>query len=200
MSSSGALFDLVKLIDVSKNTLANLSAEELYYLALNWSVEFDKPFYELLSQNKEYALKILSIGRGGPKPRKDIALLSEIKNHIAYMYDVLFEPKYEYPAHLLKDDILDILRKYKEIYNENEENDVWFGKIKELSEGVGFAGETKAYKKNPELYKGSVGDVSMVLRVAVTGRTNSLDMFEVMRILGRHRVQKRLDDAIKRVD
>lgn len=196
MSSSGALFDLVKLIDVSKNTLANLSAEELYHLALNWTMEFDKPFYELLAGNKEYALKILSIGRGVPKPRKDIALLSEIKGHIEYCYDELFAPKYEYPQNISKEDVLAILNGYKEIYNENDENDVWFGKIKELSESIGFAGETKAYKKNPELYKGSVGDVSMVLRVAVTGRTNSLDMFEVMRILGKDRVLKRLDRAI----
>ena len=150
-------------------------------------------------QDKEYALKIFGIERGNKKPRKDIAKWSDVKENIEYMYDDKFLAKeQEYPYQVIneKEDVDKILDLYmKNYYDENDDKQTWFDKIKELAGELGYAREVKEFKANPERYKAHVGDVSTVLRVALTGRTNTPDMYEIMQVLGKESIEKRFEKA-----
>ena len=198
MSVSGALFDMVKLLDVGKNVISKYSSEKVYEEAYNWAKKYDEELLELL-QNKEYSLKIFSIERGNKKPRKDIAKWSDVKNSIIYMFDEKFFSKkqdYQYQIINNKEDISKILNLYIEkYYNQEDDKQTWFDKIKELSRELGYAKEVKEFKANPEKYKAHVGDVSTVLRVALTARTNTPDMYEIMRVLGKESIKKRFEIA-----
>ena len=198
MSVSGALFDMVKLLDVGKTVISKFTAEEVYENASNWAKTYDKELEEML-QDKEYALKIFGIERGNKKPRKDIAKWSDVKENIEYMYDEKFLSKeQEYPYQVIneKDDVDKILDLYMEkYYNENDDKQQWFDNIKELAGELGYAKEVKEYKANPDIYKAHVGDVSTVLRVALTGRTNTPDMYEIMQVLGKESIKKRFEVA-----
>lgn len=200
MSVSGALFDMVKLLDVGKTVISKFTAEEVYEKAMTWAKKYDNELEEML-KDKNYALKIFGIERGNQKPRKDIAKWSDVKESIIYMYDNKFlDENIEYPYQTIneKDDINKILKLYTEkYYDENDDKQTWFNKIKELSGKMGFAKEVKEYKQNPDMYKAHVGDVSTVLRVALTGRTNTPDMYEIMNVLGKQSIQKRFEKAIK---
>ena len=199
MSPSGALFDLNKLNDISKNYISTLSTDEIYGHVVNWAKKHDEDFHKILGENEQYAKSILSIGRGGEKPRKDIAVMGEVKDYISYFYDGLFAPDYKMPEafgqkpEITGEVVKDIAKDYIGIYDPADDAAAWFEKIKELSKRHGFAPETKLYKKNPQDYKGSVGDVSMVLRVAVCGRQNSPDMHEVFKIMGKDMILRRLE-------
>ena len=202
MSVSGALFDIVKLLDVGKIVISKMTAEEVYKKALDWANEYDKELVNMLS-DKEYSLKVLGIERGNKKPRKDIAKWSDVKESIEYMYDDIFYNKdqnYEYQVINNKEDIKKILNLYIEkYYNENDDKQTWFDKIKELAGEMGYAKEVKEFKANPDKYKAHVGDVSTVLRVALTARTNTPDMYEIMQILGKEKVEKRFKKSIERM-
>lgn len=196
MSVSGALFDMVKLLDVSKIVISKYSAEEVYNAAMNWANTFDKELSELLQKDKEYTLKVLGIERGNEKPRKDIAKWSDLKENIAYMYDEEFEKikgNYELQKITDKEKIKEILNIYAEKYfNLNDDKQTWFDKLKDLAEEFGYAREVKEFKANPDKYEAHVGDVSTVIRIAVTGRTNTPDLYEIMQVLGKDRVIERL--------
>ncbi len=192
MSVSGSLFDLDKLNDVSKNVISRMTAEEVYNFALAWAKENDTDFACVLESDKDYAVRILSIGRGGKKPRKDIAIWSEVKNYMSFFYDNLFQKQDEIPDNFSKDDIKAVLADYKGIYNKDDDQNQWFGNIKAVAEKNGFCPDMKQYKASPEAFKGSVADVSMFIRVAVTGRMNSPDLYEVMQILGEEKVISRI--------
>ncbi len=198
MSVSGALFDMVKLQDVSKIVISKYTAEEVYNEALKWAKKYDKELEEMLA-DKEYALKVLGIERGNKKPRKDIAKWSDVKENINYMYDDKFyseKPEYNYQVINEKEDIDTILKEYIEnYYDDNDDKQTWFNKIKELSGKLGYAKEVKEFKANPDAYKAHVGDVSTVLRVALTRRTNTPDMYEIMQVLGKDRIAKRFEKA-----
>ena len=198
MSVSGALFDMVKLLDVGKTVISMFTAQEVYDRALVWAKKYDKELEEML-QDKEYALKVFGIERGNKKPRKDISKWAEVKENIEYMYDDKFLPKeQEYPYQVIneKEDIDKILTLYLEkYYDENDDKQTWFDKIKELAGEMGYAKEVKEFKANPEMYKAHVGDVSTVLRVALTGRTNTPDMYEIMQVLGKDSIEKRFEKA-----
>ena len=200
MSVSGALFDMVKLLDVGKTVISKFTAEEVYEKAMTWAKKYDNELEEML-KDKNYALKIFGIERGNQKPRKDIAKWSDVKESIIYMYDNKFlDENIEYPYQTIneKDDINKILKLYTEkYYDENDDKQTWFNKIKELSGEMGFAKEVKEYKQNPDMYKAHVGDVSTVLRVALTGRTNTPDMYEIMNVLGKESIQKRFEACSK---
>ena len=194
MGVSGALFDMVKLLDVSKTVISKYTAEEVYTAALEWAKEYDSELAEMLS-DKEYSLKVLGIERGNVKPRKDIAKWSDIKNIIYYMYDDKFDKngEFEYQKITDKDEIEQIVNIYFEkYYNENDDKQTWFNKIKDLAEEMGYAREVKEYKANPEAYKGHVGDISTVLRVKLTGRHNTPDLYEIMQVIGKERLLKRI--------
>ena len=199
MSVSGALFDMVKLLDIGKTVISKMTAEAVYEKTLEWAKEYDSEL-EALLQDKEYALKVFGIERGNKKPRKDISKWSEVKENIDYMYDSEFYNKnqeYPYqPAISDKEDISKILDLYIEkYYDENDDKQAWFDKIKALAVEMGYAGEVKEFKANPGMYKAHVGDVSTVLRVALTSRTNTPDMYEIMQVLGKNRIAKRFEVA-----
>ena len=195
MSVSGALFDMVKLLDVSKTVISKMSAEEVYENALNWASKYDQELAEIL-KDKEYALKVFGIERGNKKPRKDISKWSDVKENVEYMYNELFDKnEEEYPFQVIndKESIEKILKLYVEkYYDENDDKQTWFDKIKELAGEMGYAKEVKEFKANPGMYTAHVGDVSTVLRVALTKRTNTPDLYEIMQVLGKEEIERRL--------
>ncbi len=194
MSVSGALFDLNKLNDVSKNIIAAMDAEAVTQAAIAWAQEFDPACYEKLSRDDSFAKGIFSIDRGGAKPRKDLAKWSDIPEYIAYFFEAPQE--YVWPENLQKDDITAILKAYKAVYDPAHDKQEWFNTIKQICPALGFCSEVKEYKKQPEAYKGHAGDVSTVIRIAVTGRRNTPDLCGIMSILGKDAVTKRLEAAI----
>lgn len=196
MGNSGSLFDIDKLKDVSKNTISVMSADEVYNEVTGWAKDYDQQLYTLLTGDEQKAKAIFAIGRGGTKPRKDIAIWSEVKDYLAFFYDELYVPATAYPENVAKEDAIAILTQYKSIYSPADDGDTWFNKVRELGETLGFAAKPKDYKKNPDQFKGHVGDVSQVIRLAITGRTNSPDLCSVMQILGETTCQQRLDEAI----
>ena len=195
MGVSGALFDMVKLLDVSKTVISTYSAEKVLEDVLNWASTYDKDLYELLNRDKEYALKIFGIERGNVKPRKDIAKWSDVKDSIIYMFDDRFltsNIEYEYQKITDKNEIEKIVSTYfDKYYDENDDKQIWFNKMKDLSEELGYAREVKEYKANPDAYKGHVGDISTVIRVKITGRANTPDLYEILKVLGKESVLKR---------
>jgi len=199
MSVSGALFDMVKLLDISKTVISRYSAEELYNKAYEWASEYDEDLKVMLEKDKEYTLKVLGIERGNQKPRKDISSMSTVKENIEYMYDDRFfinNEEREYQKINDKEEIEKILKSYLEKYFDiNDDKQTWFDKIKDLAEEFGYAREVKEYKNNPDSFKGHVGDVSTVIRIALTKRANTPDMYAIMQVLGKDSVEKRLELA-----
>ena len=206
MSVSGALFDMIKLLDIGKTVISKMTAQEVYENSLDWAKEYDKELEEML-QDKEYALKVFGIERGNIKPRRDIAKWSDVKENIIYMYDEKYFQKdckkEDYPYQVIQEsqDVQNILTLYLEkYYQESDDKQTWFDKIKDLAQELGYAREVKEFKANPEQYKAHVGDVSTVLRVALTRRTNTPDMYEIMQVLGKDSVEKRLKKALENLD
>lgn len=201
MSGSGAVFDMVKLLDVSKNVISKYSKERVFEEVSEWAKRYDEELAKLL-KDKEYSLKIFGIERGNNKPRKDIAKWSDIKNAIIYMYDEEFLNNtidYEYAKISDATEIKNIINTYIEKYFDiNDDKQMWFDKIKDLAEEMGYAREVKEYKKEPEKWPGHVGDISTVIRVSLTGRQNTPDMYEIMQVLGEESVKARLKKVINK--
>ena len=193
MSVSGSLFDMEKLCDVCKQVISRMSADEVYDYVSDWAAQYDPAFAALFTRDPEMTKEFLSIGRGGKKPRKDIEIWSTVKQYMDFMFDELLRPDYSgMPERVSTEDAKAILTEYADIFDPADEMTVWFDKVKELASQHGYAPETKLYKKNPDDYKGPVGDISMVLRVAVCGRTNVPDLYSVMQLLGADKVRERL--------
>jgi glutamyl-tRNA synthetase len=193
MSVSGSLFDMEKLSDVCKQVISRMSADEVYDYVSEWASQYDPEFAALFTRDPERTKKFLSIGRGGKKPRKDIEIWSTVKQYMDFLFDELFHPDYSgIPERVSADDAKAILNEYAAIFDPADDMTVWFDKIKKLAAEHGFAPETKLYKQNPEEYKGPVGDVSMVLRVAVCGRTNAPDLYSVMQLIEPETIRERL--------
>ena len=194
MSTSGSLFDLEKLISISREYIKNLKAKEVFEGLDNWSKVYDKDFNTLINKYKEYTINILNIEREVERPRKDIESFSAVKREVGYMYDELFnieEKTFERKEFYSKE----LLEYYiNKVYDENDDKQTWFNKIKEMCPLFGFASETKDYKKNPENYKGSVAQVCEVIRVAVTNRTNTPDLYEILKLLGKERIKERINN------
>lgn len=197
MSTSGCLLDFNKLTDVSKNVLSKMTAEEIYAKIADWATEFDPEFGALLTGDPDYAKKILSIGRGGKKPRKDFATLADVKPFIGFFYDNYFKIEDAYDEKFDKADIKATLTQFMETYDEADDMNTWFEKIQKIGEGLGYTPNMKEYKANPDAFKGNVGDISMFLRVAVTGKLNSPDMYAVMQILGREKIFARINSMLE---
>ncbi len=196
MSVSGALFDENKLIDVSKNVVSKMSGQEVSEKITNWAKEFDTEFYALLSKDENYTKAIFSIDRDCAKPRKDIAKWKEAKDYVSYFFEELFTPDYTLPENIEKQDAKAFLTEYKSVYNESDDKQQWFDRIKELCPALNFAAETKAYKADPSAYKGHAGDLSTVLRIAITGRRNTPDLCSIMKVLGKDKCMERIDRII----
>ena len=197
MSKAGALFDMVKLHDISKTYISTMNTDEVFDAVTAWSKEYDKELNSLIMRDTDYAKKIFSIERGNKKPRKDIGKWSEVKDYIAYFYDELFDGKYDWAENVSKDDIKAILTRYKEAYNHQSPSEDWFPQVQALAEELGFAKSPKDYKADPDSFKGHAGDVAGVIRVAVTGRLNTPDLYSIMQTLGEDKVKERINTAIE---
>lgn len=193
VSASGTLFDLDKLINISRNYISRLTALEVYNYALKWALEFDKEFASLLEKYKDYSISIFNIERNQKKPRKDYDTFSSIKSHIWYMYDEYFtDLEYNWAKINDKKEISEILDSYiNNYYDIEDDKDTWFNKIKQLASSFGYCPDMKEYKLNPDNYKGNVSDIATVIRVAVTTSTMSPDLYEILKLLGTDRIKNR---------
>lgn len=192
MSQSGCLFDLVKLQSVSAGVISMMKAEQVYDGVSAWARQYDPALYEALSRDPDYARGIFAIDRGGNKPRKDITKWSDARAYVSYFYDDLSERQRETPEHISAEDQKAILTAYLAVMNAEDDKDTWFAKIRDLCAPLGFSPDVKAYKAAPEQFKGHVGDVSSVLRAALTGRLQTPDLHSIMALLGQERCEARL--------
>ncbi len=197
MSVSGALFDMMKLIDVSKNVISTMTADRVFALSYEWAKQFNPDLAALYEKDTDYAKAVLNIDRGNKKPRKDIAKWSDIPDYISYMYDESFIPCFELTGNATPALAVEVLEKYRDIVDLDDDKDAWFEKIKSICEPCGCTPNVKEFKQNPEAFRGHVGDVSTVIRVALTGRTNTPDLYSITALLGKERVLNRIDGAIK---
>ena len=191
LNPAGSLFDYAKLTDVSKNVISRMDAQTVYDLLVEWAREFDADFAAKLTADPEYAVKILAIGRGGKKPRKDLATWQEAKPYMGFFYDEyldapVFDEKFDSAT------VRTVLEKFLEVFDIADDSNVWFEKVKGITESIGFTTDMKAYKADPTAFPGTVADVSTFIRQAVTGKTNSPDLYTVMQILGYERTCQRI--------
>lgn len=197
MSSGGALFDLNKLNDISKDVLVKIPAKDLCAFLIGWAKEFRPEILPLLEGHEEYIEKILDLGRDGKKPRKDFICAKQIFEFISYFFDDHFVIEDSIPEEVSDEDAAEILRKYLETYDHSDDQSQWFDKIRAIGEELGYAAKPKDFKKNPDQYKGHVGHVSTVIRIAVMGRSQSPDIWEIQQILGEDRTRERIGMLIK---
>ena len=197
MSVSGCLFDMAKLNDVSKNIISTINSKDMYPLVVDWAKTYDEELYNLLTKDKDFAEGIFAIDRDCAKPRKDIASWNQVKDYVSYFYDELYTPDYTLPENITKEAAAEILKKYLEVFDIEDDKDTWFNKIKDMCEPLGYTPKVKEYKKNPEAYKGHVGDISTVIRIAITSRRNTPDLHSIINLLGKERVLERIENAIK---
>ena len=198
LNPAGNLFDYAKLCDVSKNEIAKMDAQQVYTLLVEWAREFDPDFAQKLTANPDFAVRILAIGRGGKKPRKDMSTWADAKPYMGFFYDEyleapVFDEKFD------KAVIRSALEKFLERFNFQDDATVWFDKVKEITQELGFTTDMKAYKLNPDAFPGTVADVSTFLRLAVTGKTNSPDLYTVMQILGKDVTVSRIRKAMEQL-
>ena len=195
LNPAGSLFDYAKLTDVSKNVISKMTAEEVYELLTEWANEFDPDFGAKLSADASFATQILAIGRGGKKPRKDLAVWKDAKEYMGFFYDEyltqpVFDEKFD------KAVVIDALNRFLEKFDIDDDSNIWFEKVKQITTDMGFTTDMKAYKADPAAYPGTVADISTFVRQAVTGKTNSPDLYTVMQILGYERTVERIKNTI----
>lgn len=198
MSHSGALFDLDKLRDVCKDVLVRVPASGLAAFLKDWAEEFRPELLPLFEEQESQLEKILDLGRSGNKPRKDLVYAEQIFEFIRYFFDDYFVIEGELPENVSSGDASQILRQYLDTYDHSDDQSTWFEKIRTIASQLGYAAKPKDYKKNPDQYKGHVGDVSTVIRIAVTGRTQSPDVWEIQQILGEERTRERIKSYLER--
>lgn len=198
MSTSGTLFDINKLNDVSKDVLVKISGEDLYPFLTGWATDYREDMARILQKNKEYVVNILDLDRQGKKPRKDFISASQILDNISYFFDECFKILESMPEEVPPEDVREILERYKETYDEHDDQSQWFEKIRTIAGALGYALKPKDYKKNPDEYKGHVGHVSTVIRIALVGRSQSPDLWGIQQILGTEKVMNRIEGYLKK--
>lgn len=200
MSKSGALFDLIKLNDVSKDVISKMPAEEVYTLFVEWAKVYDQEMYDLATKYESMTKEIFNIDKEGPKPRKDYGKWSEVKEKICYFYDEFFNAEtaeqIELPKNVSMEDAKAIITAYKEAYNYDTDQETWFNELKELAITLGYTADRKAYKKTPEAFKGMVSDVAGAVRTAISHRTNTPDLYTIMHIIGEEAVRARFESFL----
>ena len=196
MSNSGALFDIMKFEDVSREVLLRTPANKIYDEFSDWLKEYDPEFYKLFTRDKNYSEKIIDVGRNGNRPRKDLTSWKQARDFFSFYFPETFKVEDEFPERVSKEDRYKILKQYLPSFNIKDDNSEWFQKIRDITESMGYAVKPKDFKKNPDMYKGSVSDVSGVIRVAITGRTNSPDLWEICQIIGEDEMTRRINLAI----
>ncbi|MBE6922505.1 MAG: glutamate--tRNA ligase [Ruminococcaceae bacterium] len=198
LNPAGSLFDYAKLTDVSKNVISKMTAEEVYTLLTEWAQEFDPDFGAKLAADDEFATKILAIGRGGKKPRKDLAVWKDAKDYMGFFYDeYLAEPQFD--EKFEKATVIEALNRFLEKFDITDDSGIWFEKVKAITTEMGFTTDMKAYKADPTAFPGTVADISTFIRQAVTGKTNSPDLYTVMQILGKDRTVERIQATIAKL-
>ena len=195
MSNSGALFDIMKFEDISRDVLLRTPASEIYDEFAAWLKEYDPEFYEIFTRDREYSEKILDVGRNGNRPRKDLTSWKQARQFLSFYFPETFEIEDEYPERVSEEDRKEIFKRYLETFDVSDDNSEWFQKIRDITGEMGYAVKPKDFKKNPDMYKGSVSDVSSVIRVALTGRTNSPDLWEICHIIGEDEMRARIERA-----
>ncbi len=193
MSVSGCLFDFNKLNDVSKNVISRMDAKTVTADVTKWALEFDPAFGKALAADPAFAEKIFAIGRGSKKPRKDLATWADAKPYMGFFFDEFFSLECDYPEQFDRADIRATLSAFLESYDTGDDMNAWFEKVKAIGESLGYTPDMKAYRADPTAFKGSVADVSMFLRLAVTGKLNAPDLYTVMQILGKETVTERIE-------
>ena len=196
LNPAGSLFDYAKLIDVSKNVISRMTAEDVYRQLTEWALEFQPDFGEKLAQDPDYAKAILAIGRGGKKPRKDLATWKDARDYMGFFYDDYLESPV-FDQKFSRETISDVLTRFLEGFDPADDSAVWFDKVKAITEAIGFTTDMKAYKLDPAAFPGTVADVSTFIRLAVTGKTNSPDLYTVMQLLGPDRTAERIRKALE---
>ena len=195
LNPAGSLFDYAKLVDVSKNVISRMDADEVYNLLTEWAQEFDADFGATLAADRDYAVSILAIGRGGKKPRKDLSVWKDAKDYMGFFYDeYLQEPVFD--EKFDKAVIADVLNRFLAVYDPADDSNTWFEKVKTITTDMGFTTDMKAYKADPTAFPGTVADISNFIRLAVTGKTNAPDLHTVMQILGKERSEVRIRKAL----
>ena len=197
MSPSGCLFDLIKLNDVSKNVISVMNADKVYECIAEWAKKYDPDFCKVFTADPARSRDMVNIDRESPKPRKDIAKWSEVKDYYSYLFEEYYEADFQLPENIQKEDAKAILESYKSVYDPADDKDLWFQKVKDLCEPLGFTPNVKEYKKTPDAFKGHVGDVSTVIRLAVTSRRNTPDLCSIMKLLGKDKVIERINAVIE---
>ena len=196
LNPAGSLFDYAKLTDVSKNVISRMDAAEVYTLLVEWAKEFDADFAAKLVSDPAFATSILAIGRGGKKPRKDLAVWKDAKDYMGFFYDEYLQ-KPVFDEKFSKETVIDALNRFLEKFDIADDSAVWFEKVKEITSDMGFTTDMKAYKADPSAFPGTVADISTFVRQAVTGKTNSPDLYTVMQILGYERTVARIKATIE---
>lgn len=190
----GTSFDEAKLVNLCKTYFSRKSGEEVYNETLEWAKKHDTEYAKLLEDNKNDMIKFFSIEKDGPRPRKDISKYSEVREEFSYAIDSLFEKeqykKYDGDKKYDVNLVIDYVNNY---LNLDLDNETWFNEIKEYAEKNGYAASPKEYKATPDKYKGHVGDVCEAIRVMLTGRLKSPDLYSIMKILGKERILKRIE-------
>lgn len=199
LNPAGSLFDYAKLVDVSKNVISRMDAGQVYTLLTQWAQEFDPEFGALLAEDPDYATRILAIGRGGKKPRKDLAVWKDSKPYMGFFYDQYLEAP-EFDEKFAPGVIAEVLNRFLASFDIADDANTWFEKVKAITTDMGFTTDMKAYKANPDAFPGTVADVSTFIRLAVTGKTNSPDLYTVMQILGKDRTVARISAALNRLN
>ena len=199
LNPAGNLFDYAKLLDVSKNEIAKMDARTVYELLLDWAREFDPDFAAKLEADPNSAVSILAIGRGGKKPRKDLGTWKDAKPYMGFFYDEYLEAPV-FDSRFSPDVISDVLNRFLDSFDFADDSSLWFVKVKQITQDIGFTADMKAYKADPSAFPGSVADVSTFIRVAVTGKTNSPDLYTVMQLLGHDRTVRRVQAALKQLN
>ena len=199
LNPAGSLFDYAKLVDVSKNVISRMDAGQVYTLLTQWAQEFDPEFGALLAEDPDYATRILAIGRGGKKPRKDLAVWKDAKPYMGFFYDQYLEAP-EFDDKFETGVIAEVLNRFLASFDITDDSGIWFEKVKAITTDMGFTTDMKAYKANPDAFPGTVADVSTFIRLAVTGKTNSPDLYTVMQILGKDRTVARISAALNRLN
>lgn len=206
MNSAGALFDMLKLNDISKEYIAKFNSKDLLEKILTWSKQYNQEIYDLLNNDLDYSTKMLGIERDNVKKiRKDLVKYEDILTSFIYFFDNKFEEdlqsgyNFEYTDKITKDLIKQVLNKYLEIYNHNDDKESWFGKVKQTAEALGFCVDMKEYKLDPDKYIGSVADVAGIIRLSITNRKNTPDIYAIMQVLGEPKVKDRINNCINNI-
>ena len=194
------LFDMVKLNDISKDVVATFSAEQVYEQGLAWAEQYYPRLAGLLKADREYSLAVFNLERTGPAPRKDIINWSDIERACGFFFDELYEEAvaahgFPMPA-IDREDVARILDHIR-AFHPAQAKEAWLEDMRNLTEQIGFARDAKTFKKNPGVFKGHFGDVMMVVRVALTGRTNTPDLYEILKVFGKARIEARIEKALQ---